>query len=84
MITALGEGPKRYTELLERIGGVSKKMLTQTLRKLERNGLVEHDPPEYALTGLGRSLLDVVSALASWAEEHTDEVLRAGKEPLVP
>ena len=38
---ALGRGPRRYTELRELIGGVSKKMLTQTLRKLERNGLVE-------------------------------------------
>jgi DNA-binding HxlR family transcriptional regulator len=77
VIMALGEGPRRYSELLERIGGISKKMLTQTLRKLERNGLVERDAPAYRLTELGASLLDVVGALAGWAEEHTDAVVAA-------
>jgi DNA-binding HxlR family transcriptional regulator len=77
VIMALGERPRRYAELLERIGGISKKMLTQTLRKLERNGLVERPTRLYALTDLGASLLDVVGALAGWAEEHTDALLEA-------
>jgi DNA-binding HxlR family transcriptional regulator len=77
VIVALGERPRRYSELLERIGGISKKMLTQTLHKLERNGLVEREAPVYALTDLGASLLGVVGALAGWAEDHTDALLEA-------
>jgi DNA-binding HxlR family transcriptional regulator len=77
VIKALGERPRRYTELLERIGGISRKMLTQTLRRLEGNGLIERDVPTYRLTELGSSLLGVVSALAGWAEEHTDALLDA-------
>ena len=52
-------------------------MLTQTLRRLERNGLVERGAPVYALTDLGASLLGVVGALAGWAEEHADALLGA-------
>jgi DNA-binding HxlR family transcriptional regulator len=77
VIMALGERPCRYSELLERIGGISKKMLTQTLYRLERNGLVEREAPVYALTDLGASLLGVVGVLAGWAEEHTDALLEA-------
>jgi DNA-binding HxlR family transcriptional regulator len=77
VIMALGERPRRYTELLARIGGISKKMLTQTLRKLEDNALIERDAPTYRLTELGSSLLDVVRVLAGWAEEHTDALLDA-------
>src|SRR5919198_958480 len=84
VVFALGEGPRRYGELQERIGGISKKMLTQTLRRLERNGLVERRrirsaPPgvEYRLTPLGRTLLDPVRALSRWAEQHTDGLLDA-------
>lgn len=83
-VVALGRGPARYTELQDRIGGISKKMLTQTLRKLEANGLVERRalrtaPPgaEYRLTGLGRSLLEPVRALSRWAEENTEALLDA-------
>jgi len=83
-VVALGRGPARYTELQERIGGISKKMLTQTLRKLEANGLVERRvlrtaPPgsEYRITELGRSLLEPVRSLSRWAEEHTDALLDA-------
>ncbi|MBA3280257.1 MAG: helix-turn-helix transcriptional regulator [Geodermatophilaceae bacterium] len=75
VIMALGEQNRRYGELLERIGGISKKMLTQTLRKLQRNALVEPDPPGYRLTELGSSLLDVVRVLAEWAEQHAEVVL---------
>ena len=71
-------------ELQERIEGISKKMLTQTLRKLEANGLVERRvlctaPPgaEYRLTPLGRTLLEPVRSLSRWAEEHADDLLEA-------
>jgi DNA-binding HxlR family transcriptional regulator len=81
VVFGLGPGPQRYSELLGRIGGISKKMLTQTLRKLERNSLVERRalataPPgaEYQLTPLGRSLLGPVSVLARWAEEHAEDL----------
>ncbi|MEJ2858663.1 MULTISPECIES: winged helix-turn-helix transcriptional regulator [unclassified Saccharothrix] len=83
VVVGLGQGPRRYGELLERIGGISKKMLTQTLRKLEDNALVERRrlataPPgvEYRLTALGHSLLEPVSVLARWAEEHAGELAR--------
>lgn len=77
VVTALGERPRRHGELLERIGGISKKMLTQTLRKLERNGLIQRDGATYRLTDLGSTLRGVVGELAAWAEEHTDELLEA-------
>jgi DNA-binding HxlR family transcriptional regulator len=83
-IVALGRGPARYSELQHRMGGISKKMLTQTLRKLEANGLIDRQvlataPPgtEYRLTGLGRTLLGPVRALSEWAEDHTDALLDA-------
>lgn len=83
-IVALGRGPARYSELQDRIGGISKKMLTQTIRKLEANGLVDRKvlataPPgtEYRLTALGRSLLEPVRALSEWAEDNTDALLDA-------
>jgi DNA-binding HxlR family transcriptional regulator len=76
-----GRGPLRYVELRDRIGGISNKMLTQTLRKLERVGLVERRTlrtapagVEYRLTPLGESLLGPVSVLARWAEEHAGEL----------
>lgn len=84
VVYALGERPRRYSELQERIGGISKKMLTQTLRKLERNGLVvarrlPTAPPgvEYRLTELGQTLLEPVRSLSRWAEQHTDQLLDA-------
>ncbi len=84
IVGALADGSMRYTELAQRIQGVSQKMLTQTLRALERDGLVTRTvhavvPPrvDYALTDLGRSLLDLVAALEAWAETHMDDVLAA-------
>ncbi|MEX5710475.1 MULTISPECIES: helix-turn-helix domain-containing protein [unclassified Parafrankia] len=81
VVYALGDGPRRYSDLRDRIGGISKKMLTQTLRKLERRGIVERrnlatvpKGVEYRLTDLGRSLLAPVSVLARWAEEHAEEL----------
>src|SRR5690349_3091307 len=73
VIMALGERPRRHGELIERIGGISKKMLTQTVRRLERRGLIErrrlHTAPpgvEYRLTELGVTLLEPVRSLARW------------------
>lgn len=81
VVFGLGRGPQRYSELRDRIGGISKKVLTHTLRRLERNNLVERrvlatapTGTEYRLTALGHSLLGPVSMLAGWAEEHADEL----------
>lgn len=77
LMPRLAEGPKRNGELLRALDGISQKMLTQTLREMERNGLViRHDykevPPrvEYALTSLGRSLGAVVAALDRWVVDN--------------
>ena len=84
IVGVLKNGSLRYTELAQRIPGVSPKMLTQTLRGLERDGLIVRTvyaevPPrvDYALTELGRSLLGLVGALEKWAETHIDDVLAA-------
>ena len=77
VVVGLAHGPRRYTELLERAGGISKKMLTQTLRKLAAAGLVAAPAVRgggYDLTPLGRSLLDPLNALTQWAEQHADEL----------
>jgi DNA-binding HxlR family transcriptional regulator len=80
-ICVLSGGTKRYSELEREIEGLSQKMLTQTLRRLERDGLVERKvypvvPPkvEYSLTPLGETLIGVLGALCEWAEEHLGEV----------
>lgn len=72
---------RRYSELQRLIGGISQKMLTQTLRKLERDGLVERHvypvvPPkvEYALTPVGETLTELLKAICNWAEVHLDEI----------
>ncbi|MFB7724060.1 winged helix-turn-helix transcriptional regulator [Nocardia sp. NPDC056100] len=85
IIDALHEqGPMRYTELSRRIGGVSQKMLTQTLRSLETDGFLTRTveptiPPrvDYELTDLGRSLAEPIAALRNWTEQHINEVERA-------
>ena len=84
IICSLAGGAQRYSELHRKIGGVSQKMLTQTLRKLERDGLVERRvypvvPPkvEYSLTPLGRTLTGPLRAICKWAEEHLPELERA-------
>jgi len=73
--------PMRYSELSRRLAGVSQKMLTQTLRSLERDGLVTRTVTPtvpvtvtYELTGLGRSLHHVMRGIKVWAEAHMDEV----------
>ncbi|WP_367128181.1 winged helix-turn-helix transcriptional regulator [Saccharothrix sp. HUAS TT1] len=77
VVVALGDGPLRYGELLDRIGGISNKMLTQTLTRLRGNGLLTSVDGWHELTGLGRSLLTPVRALAAWAEAHTGDLLDA-------
>ena len=85
VIFALVGGPKRHADLLRMIEGVSQKMLTQTLRSLTVDGLIERrvldpDPPqhvEYRLTPLGESLAAPLTELCHWAMEHLDEVQRA-------
>ncbi|MFC9918514.1 winged helix-turn-helix transcriptional regulator [Agromyces binzhouensis] len=82
VILALAEGTMRFTQLRARVGVVTPKVLTETLRALEADGLVERrayadSPPrvEYSLTGLGRSLLEPMQAMRAWAEAHVPEVL---------
>jgi DNA-binding HxlR family transcriptional regulator len=82
VVVALGlRGPLRYSQLSAQIAGVSQKMLTQTLRGMERDGLlvrtVTPSVPvrvDYELTPLGLSLVDVLHHLKDWAEEHMGEV----------
>lgn len=78
----LGGGDARFSELRRSIEGISQKMLTQTLRGLERDGLVTRtvfpEVPvrvEYSLTGAGRTLLEPLSMLRSWAIDHLGEVI---------
>jgi DNA-binding HxlR family transcriptional regulator len=84
VIALLGNGTLRFTELRRAVEGISQRMLTVTLRALERDGLIERRiyaviPPrvEYTLTPLGSSLLDVVGALVEWSNEHQPDVQRA-------
>lgn len=84
IVGALSGGPRRYSELAARIQGISPKMLTQTLRGLERDGMISRTvfpvvPPrvDYALTEVGSSLLGLVSALETWAEAHISDVTQA-------
>jgi DNA-binding HxlR family transcriptional regulator len=84
VIMMLGDGPKRFNEIKRMIGGISQRMLTLTLRGLERDGLVTRTvfptvPPrvDYELTDLGRGLSKPVKALGQWAIEHQPEIQRA-------
>lgn len=84
MVSRLSEGTKRFSELRRGIGGISQKMLTQTLRSLERDGLVERRvyaevPPrvEYSLTPLGLTLTEPLQAVVVWAESAIGDVLQA-------
>src|SRR5437763_5068253 len=77
VVDVLGEGPKRFSQIRRALGSISQRMLTLTLRGLERDGLVTRTvfatiPPrvDYALTRLGRSLLEPVSELALWARKN--------------
>ena len=84
IIGTLGAGPARFNELRRAIEGISQRMLTLTLKALERDGLVTRTqfptiPPrvDYALTPLGKTLLVPVQALAEWAEKHRGQLQTA-------
>ena len=81
IVALLGDGPKRFNEIKRMVGGISQRMLTLTLRGLERDGLVTRTvfptvPPrvDYELTALGRSLWEPVDALGAWARAHQPEI----------
>jgi DNA-binding HxlR family transcriptional regulator len=81
IIQILARGTMRYAMLQREIGGISQKMLTQTLRSLERDGLVQRTvhpvvPPkvEYSLTRLGRTLIEPLHTLCRWSEKHLAEL----------
>ena len=81
VVGVLGDGPKRFNELRRALGSISQRMLTLTLRGLERDGLVTRTmfpsiPPrvDYALTKLGRSLLEPVSGLGLWARQNRSAI----------
>ncbi|HEY0804194.1 MAG TPA: helix-turn-helix domain-containing protein [Pseudonocardiaceae bacterium] len=81
VLAALSDGPLRYSELCRRIAGVSQKMLTQTLRTLQRDGLVARTVTpsvpvrvDYELTDLGRDLAPVTTAIKTWAEANMDRI----------
>lgn len=87
LLWSLAGEPLRFGELRRRLDGVTQKMLTQTLRSLERNGLVSRTvypttPPsvEYALLPLGKSVSGVAQQMCLWAEEHIVEVISARQE----
>ena len=87
VLYALSRGAKRHGELRRTIGGVSQKMLTQTLRTLERDRLVQRTiypivPPrvDYALTPLGKTLMLPLSALYRWTERHLQKIQQARRE----
>lgn len=84
IIVFLQRRPRRYNELQRIITGVSQKVLTQTLRSLERDGLITRTiypevPPrvEYALSPLGETLIEPLAALRNWAEANIDAVVSA-------
>lgn len=84
VLYALAFGVKRHGELKREITGISQKMLTQTLRNLERDGLVERKaynemPPrvEYTLTPLGETLSELLKNVCTWSEQHYDKILAA-------
>jgi DNA-binding HxlR family transcriptional regulator len=84
VVDRLGEGPRRFTELHRGIDGITSRMLTVTLRNLERDGIITRTvraavPPrvDYELTPLGLTLLDTIGQLVGWAAEHQAEVEEA-------
>ena len=84
VVLVLLDGPQRFSQLRDRIGGVAPKVLTETLRRLERDGILTRTaypeiPPrvEYELTPLGRSLEAPIRAIAAWAEHNMPSITRA-------
>lgn len=84
LLASLADGPRRYGEIAAIVAGISNKMLTQTLRTLERDGLLDRQVTpqvpvrvDYSLTPLGVSLLPILAMLKEWAEANMDEVFAA-------
>ena len=84
VVALLGTGTMRFSDIRRSVEGISPRMLTVTLRGLERDGLVVRRvypviPPrvEYTLTDLGESLLDIVRALIDWSADHTGDIVAA-------
>ncbi|MEW2165335.1 helix-turn-helix domain-containing protein [Streptomyces sp. NPDC007084] len=82
IVWTLGEGPLRFNALRRRVAGISQKMLSSTLKALERDGLVSRVPGiplqvEYALTELGHEFLGPASALAKWTGENAPRIIAA-------
>jgi DNA-binding HxlR family transcriptional regulator len=82
----LNDNPLRFNEIRRRIEGLTQKMLSQTLKALERDGMVSRKATlavpicvEYAITPLGRTLAETVDGLRLWAQTHFDEVVKAQK-----
>ena len=87
IVVLLGDGPKRFNEIKRMVGGISQRMLTFTLRGLERDGLVTRtvfptspQRVEYELTKRGSGLWEAVEPLGLWARTHVDEIVRARKQ----
>jgi DNA-binding HxlR family transcriptional regulator len=87
IVVLLGDGPKRFNEIKRMVGGISQRMLTFTLRGLERDGLVTRtvfptspQRVEYKLTELGSTLWRAVEPLGSWARTHVAEILDSRKK----
>nr|WP_245847746.1 helix-turn-helix domain-containing protein [Lentzea kentuckyensis] len=87
VLCALGDGPMRYSEIARLLAGVSQKMLTQTLRSLERDGLLTRTATptvpvtvSYELTDLGLSLHHMTRGLRTWAQTNMGEVLANGEK----
>lgn len=87
IIHSIGNGTLRHNEILHELEDISQKVLTQALRKLERNGLVTRTiypviPPrvDYTLTPLGRSILGILKTLTSWAQSNFPAVVEARKQ----
>ena len=86
IVVLLGDGPKRFNEIKRMVGGISQRMLTFTLRGLERDGLVTRtvfpttpQRVDYELTKLGSTLWKAVEPLGSWARTHVTEILTSRK-----
>ena len=82
IVVLLGDGPKRFNEIRRMVGGISQRMLTFTLRGLERDGLVTRtvfpttpQRVDYELTRLGSTLWEAVEPLSSWARAHVSQIL---------
>jgi DNA-binding HxlR family transcriptional regulator len=87
IVVLLGDGPKRFNEIKRMVGGISQRMLTFTLRGLERDGLVTRtvfpttpQRVDYELTKLGGTLWKAVEPLSSWARAHVREILAAREQ----